>query len=105
MADNITGEIIIKWADGVEQTVLGDDFTLEESGKSGDDSFDQFYIGHIDHPETGEEGKIYLETRIDKSSGNVSFSAPEAEGGFEITESDSLNVESPDYEDEDFDED
>lgn len=105
MTNNITGEITIKWADGVEQTVLGDEFTLEESGRSGDDSFDQFYIGHIDHPETGEEGKIYLETRVDRNSGNVSFSEPEAEGSFKITESSSLNVESPDYEDGDYDED
>lgn len=105
MADNITGEVIVQWSDGVEQSVSGDDFILEESGSAGEDSFDQFYVAHVDHPTSDETGKIYLNTRVDRSSGSVGFDNPEAEGSFEITDNDSLEVISPDFEDEDFDED
>lgn len=105
MADNITGEVIVQWSDGVEQSVSGDDFILEESGSAGEDSFDQFYIAHVDHPESDETGKIYLNTRVDRSSGSIGFDDPEAEGDLEITDSDSLEVISPDFEDEDLDED
>jgi len=105
MTDNITGEIIVQWSDGVEQSVSGDDFTLEESGSAGEGSFDQFYVAYVDHPESDETGKIYLNTRVDRSSGSVGFDVPEAEGSFKITDSDSLEVISPDFEDEDLDED
>lgn len=105
MADNITGDVTIKWSDGVEQTIEGNEFTLEESGKSGENSFDQLYIAHVDHPESDEAGKVYLSTRIDKDSGSVGFDEPEAEGDFEITDSESLEVISPDYEDDDYEQD
>lgn len=113
----ISGEVFYKWSienkaeedpeseyedADYEGVFLGKDFSLEESGKRSDDLFIQMYIGFIDHPVTGEEGKIILEVGLNKQGSVEWVEGPHARGNFVIIE-DSLNVSGADRSDDDFD--
>ena len=101
---NIKGSVVIEWdIDQVETTVYGSEFILEESAKQDEDSFWQMFKAYPEHPNDNSiTAELYLEITVNSQRSIESISHIKIEGPATIV-SDSISVDGPDTEDEDYD--